>query len=287
MLSEWDEKINALEGQRSFNLIEKIAQPLPAMTITRILGLPIKDYELLRSKGNYLLKVLDLYLTFKDLVEIEQGAHFLVEYFEGHIKNKRKQPGKDLTSKIIRLNDAGPLPASDRELVSLCLFLFLAGEETTVSLIGNGVLNLLKHPKQLQLLRTHPEMILQAIEELLRYDSPVHVVGRIAAIRTKFRGHTIEKGDICTLCLASANRDETVFPSPDQLDITRTPNRHMAFGSGIHFCLGDWLAKRQGALAIHRLLGPEPYIHSVDETSLEWNNNLSIRSLNNLTVHSS
>ncbi|TRX60824.1 cytochrome P450 [Fulvivirga sp. M361] len=276
--------LHCVKGNKEFDLIEKFAQPLPAMTISKIMGLPMEDYEMLRAQGNHLLKVLDLYLTLKDMVEIERSAHFLVDYFGQHITRKRQHPENDLTSKIIKLNEEGPQVVSDRALTSLCLFLFLAGEETTVSLIGNGMLNLFRHQDQLQLLTNDQNLMAGAIEELLRYDSPVHVVGRIASKNTLFKGYEIKKGEICTLCLASANRDEDTYDQAAQFNIQRDPNRHLAFGNGIHFCLGDWLAKRQGALAFSSLIKLNLGLTDSTVNSIEWNKNLSIRSLKRLNV---
>lgn len=260
-----------------FDIIKDFAQPLPAMTIARIMGIPIEDYEMLRSKGNELLRVLDLYITFKEMVTINDAAHFFVDYFRAQVETKKKQPDNALISKIIEEAKRNESSVSDEEIISLCIFLFLAGEETTVSLIGNGLLNLESFPDQKQLLLDEPAMIEQGIEELLRYDSPVHVVGRIATEEVRFGEQVIRKGDVCTLCLASANRDEDYFDNANELMINRSVNRHLAFGYGKHFCLGDWLARKQGRMAISSFLDKFPD-YKIDENSLLLNNNLSIRS---------
>jgi len=265
------------DANKDFDIVKGYAQPLPAMTIAHIMGIPIKDYEVLRSKGNELLKVLDLYISLKELVEVNRAASFFVKYFQNEIERKQNDPKEDLISKIILESNRSGANLSIEEITSLCIFLFLAGEETTVSLIGNGLLNLSENKSQLELLTSGKVEWKQGVEELLRYDSPVHIVGRIASENMLFKNSEIKKGEICTLCLASANRDEDKIEEPEKLNVKRSPNRHLAFGSGIHFCLGDWLAKKQGELAIKAFIERfEDY--DIDKSSLILNKNLSIRS---------
>ncbi|MEM7107117.1 MAG: cytochrome P450 [Bacteroidota bacterium] len=275
--------LKTLLSQKSgrIDIINELAQPLPALTISTIMGIPLVDAELLRAKGASLLKVLDLYISLKELVQVDKSASFFVDYFAKHITRKRKHPADDLTSSIIRQNNALHEPASVNELISLCIFLFLAGEETTVSLIGNGLLNLDSWPKQKDLIARNPREWPSAINELLRYDSPVHVVGRVAGTDISFKNVEFQKGDVITLCIASGNRDSARFIHPNVLNIHRKNNRHLAFGSGAHFCMGDWLAKRQGELALRAFLEKYPQ-YTLEKKDLTWNNNLSIRSLQSL-----
>lgn len=273
--------LRAKRGSSTIDLVEDFAKPLPNMTIGRIMGINMDHYDQLTALSNNLLKVLNLYNSFKDLVRIDEAARSMISLFGELLDHKRQKPGDDLISKILIANSKESEPLSDEELISVYIFLFIAGQETTVSLISTGLLNLYKHPDQLKKLIARPELMPSTIDELLRFDGPVHLLGRIASADIKHGNQLIKQGDTVTLCLASANRDGHYFKQPDQLDITRQPNRHLAFGNGIHFCLGDWLAKRQGALALSKFLEYYPK-HQITTNSLQWNDNLSIRTLKNL-----
>jgi cytochrome P450 len=168
-------------------------------------------------------------------------------FFRRLVKLRREQPGDDLTSALIRAEESGD-QLSEEELVSMIFLLLLARHETTVSLIGNGTLALLDHPDQLQKPYEHPELIDSAVEELLRYGNPVgQPAPRFAREDMEIQGHKIPKGSMVMALLASANRDEAAFENVDRLDIARDPNRHVAFGYGIHYCLGAPLARLEGA----------------------------------------
>lgn len=265
----------------TIDIVEDFARPLPSMTICGIMGISFDDYQKLTALSNSLVKVLDLYNSFKDLVHIEAAAKQLLLHFDHLLQDKKQNLSNDLISKIIIANRAETLPLTDRELISLLIFLFIAGQETTVGLISTGLMNLSKYPDQSNKLLANPDLLPCAIEELLRYDGPVHLLGRIADEDITIDNSTIKKGETVTLCLASANRDSVHFDTADTLDIERHPNRHLAFGSGIHFCLGDWLAKRQGIIALGKFIETYPN-HHIDTSSIAWNKNLSIRTLKNL-----
>jgi cytochrome P450 len=167
---------------------------------------------------------------------------------------------------------------SEAELLATCLLLLLAGHETTVNLIGNGMLALLRHPEQLALLRTNPAYLPTAIEELLRYDSPVQLTIRYATVDTNLHGKTMRKGEQVCLLLGAANWDPEQFPDPDKLDITRSPNRHLSFGLGVHFCLGAFLARLEAQIAfetlLHRLANVE-----IRTDTLAWRETIVLRGL--------
>ncbi|MDQ2656349.1 MAG: cytochrome P450, partial [Bacteroidota bacterium] len=175
------------------------------------------------------------------------------------------------------------LGLTDEELVSIGIFLFTAGEETSASLISNAMLNLLRHPDQLELLRAKPELIDSAIEEVLRYDSIVQLLGRVSKEEITLGGKVIPAGATMTLVIGSANRDEGVFERADEFLITRKPNRHLSFGSGVHYCLGDWLGRRQSQLAISTLLHRYAHI-TLPAQELTWFRNLAVRRLNALRI---
>src|SRR3990170_3478914 len=172
---------------------------------------------------------------------------------------------------------------SEQEMLATCILLLVAGNETTTNLIGNGTLALLRHPGQMQKLREEPSLIQTAVEEFLRYDGPVQGTGRLAMEELEIGGRKIEKGQLVLTLLAAANRDPEQFPNPDELDITRRENRHVAFGYGIHFCLGAPLARMEGQIAINTLVQrvPEPRLAS---DRLEWGGSFILRGLKGLPI---
>jgi cytochrome P450 len=266
----------------TIDLIHDFGKPLPAMTIGKILGLPAADYAYLKQQGSVMIKALDLYISFKDILRINEAAKSFIEYFKKVITEKELKPDNGIISRLIQLNkQEGVL--NDDELISTCILLFIAGEETSVSLMGTGFYNLLQHPESLEELRKDQSKIPLAIEELMRYDAPIQIVGRIAGSDTELQGKTIKKGAAITICLGSANRDEDVFDKPDAFLLDRNPNKHLGFGGGAHYCLGDWLARIQTRMAIEALLNRYKNIELI-ETQPEWNSNLAIRCLTQLPV---
>lgn len=266
----------------SFDLIRDFSRPLPAMTISKILGLPNGDHTILKDLGTQMIKSLDLYITLRDLRKINEAASEFLIYFKDIIKEKRRKEDDGLISKLLRTNDQqGPLTES--ELLSTCILLFIAGEETSLGLTGTGIMNLIGHAAASEKLRQDPTLTSYAVEELIRYDAPVQIVGRIAGVSTIIDGKEINEGDTLTLCIGSANRDKHIFEQPDELKIHRMPNKHLGFGAGAHFCLGDWLARVQTQLAIDAVLKTFSTLEITD-TELKWNENLSIRSLDTLPL---
>src|SRR5207247_2406172 len=181
----------------------------------------------------------------------------LGDYFRRLLPERRRRPQDDLLSLLIAAEEAGDT-LSEGELLATCVLLFIAGHETTVNLIGNGLLALLRHPDQLGRLRDDPALIQSAVEELLRYDSPVQRTARITTTDVEVDGRTLAKGSMVVAAIGAANRDPAHFPDPDRLDITRRDNRHIAFGFGIHFCLGAPLARLEGQIALGTLLRERP-----------------------------
>jgi cytochrome P450 len=187
-----------------------------------------------------------------------------------------------MLSALIAAEEAGDKLDED-ELLATCILLLVAGHETTVNLIGNGTLALLRHPEQLRRLREDPALIGSAVEELLRYDGPVQRTARIPSEDITIGGRTIPKGDMVMPFLGAANRDPAQFPDPDRLDITRTDNRHIAFGMGIHFCLGAPLARMEGQIAINTLLRRLPKLALAGQRP-EHRQSLTLRGLVSLPV---
>lgn len=272
-----------LRDRKHFDAVDEFTSHLPAMTIAKIMGIPLSDYIHLRDAGRDMIKAVNPYNTYKDFVTMTDAANHFINYFTKVIADKTAHYANDLISKIIIHNQKESQPLSSSQLVSICIFLFIAGEETTIGFISTSLLNLNRYQEQNMWLKKNMQELPTAIEELLRYDGPVHLLGRIVGEDLEFEGHTMKKGEVTTLCLASANRDARQFEQADQLILNRTPNRHIAFGSGIHFCLGDWLAKKQAAIAMEQFLKAFPN-YWLDTDQIEWSNNLSIRSLKGLTI---
>ena len=209
----------------------------------------------------------------------------MYRFFKGLIKLRRKNPGDDLVSALVQAEQDGDRLNED-EMIAMIFILLLAGHETTVNLIGNGVLALLENPDQLRMLQQQPELMDSAVEELLRYTNPVEQPApRYTLEEVELSGQKIPKGSRILLGIASANRDETVFENADKLDITRQPNKHLAFGLGIHYCLGAPLARMEGKIALQKLLARYPNMQlGVTPEAVEWRTSMAVRGLKTLPV---
>ncbi|MBV8715682.1 MAG: cytochrome P450 [Chloroflexi bacterium] len=237
----------------AFDVIADFAHPLPVVVIAELLGVPAEDRVRFSEWSAVLAASLDP-LVSEDLANRVPGARDAVDaYLRGIIAERRKQPRSDLISALVAAEERGDV-LSEPELVVMCRLLLIAGHETTVNLIGNGTKALLRHPDQFAKLREDPGLITSAIEELLRYDSPVQMTGRIATEPVQFDGHTVQPGEWILPLLGAANHDPAQFADPERLDLTRNPNAHVAFGRGIHFCLGAPLARLEGQVAIGALV---------------------------------
>ena len=236
-----------------FDIITDLAYPLPVVVIAELLGVPAEDRETFRDWSA------DLAASLDPLVSQEVGQRATLArdglhgYLRGIIAERRRAPRSDLISALVAVEERGEI-LSEPELVVMCTLLLIAGHETTVNLIGNGMLALIQHPDQCAQLRESPGLIGTAVEELLRFDSPVQLTGRIASEPLEIGGQHIEAGQWVLPLLGAANRDPQQFAEPEQLDLTRNPNPHLGFGRGIHFCLGAPLARLEGQVAIAALV---------------------------------
>jgi cytochrome P450 PksS len=267
------------------DLMADLAVPLPLTVICEMLGVP----ETERKGARHLMSKFVHQLTNLNLGSIIRGyptSLRMDRFFRDLVKLRREQPGDDLTSALVNAEEAGDR-LNQEELISMLFVLLLAGHETTVNLIGNGMLALLDNPDQLQKLREHPELMESAIEELLRYGNPVSLPApRFTREDVDIQGFTIPKGSMVLPVLASANRDEAAFQNADRLDIARSPNRHVAFGYGIHYCLGAPLARLEGRIAFQKLLQRFPEIRlAVPREKLSWRRNINLHGLNALPLH--
>jgi cytochrome P450 PksS len=280
-----DGLLDAAAKKPVVDLIADLALPVPLTVISEMLGVPEKDRRPFQRMMARLAEDLGN-TSFTGLLRSYPAAIRLDRFFRELVKLRREQPGADLTSALVQAEEAGD-HLDEEELVSMIFLLLFAGHETTVNLIGNGTLALLENPGQLQKLREHPELIDSAIEELLRYANPVGQPGvRFAREDIELHGHTIPKGSAVMPLLASANRDEAAFENADRLDIARSPNRHVAFGYGIHYCLGAPLARLEARIAILKLVQRFPDIRlAVPREKLVWRKNLGLHGLKALPLH--
>lgn len=277
-----DDLISDIERKGTLNLVDDYSFPLPIIVISEMLGIPKEDQAKFRIWSHAVIASPE---TPEEIKETEKQLSEFITYLQYLVDIKRKEPKEDLVSALILAESEGR-KLSARELYSMIMLLIVAGHETTVNLITNTVLALLENPNQLQLLKDNPKLIDSAIEEGLRYYSPVEVTtARWAAEPFQIHDRTIEKGDMVVIALASANRDETVFENPEVFDITRENNRHIAFGHGSHFCLGAPLARLEAKIAITTLFNRMPELQiKGNREEIKWQGNYLMRSLEELPL---
>jgi cytochrome P450 len=266
---------------RSFDVIGDLAYPLPVVVIAELLGVPPEDRETFRDWSADLAASLDPLVSDDLLQRATESRHALHAYLRSIIAERRRAPRSDLISALVAVEERGDI-LSEPELVVMCNLLLIAGHETTVNLIGNGVLALLHHPEQLALLRESPGLIGTAVEELLRFDSPVQMTGRLVSEPLEIGGQRIEAGQFVLPLLGAANRDPLQFGEPDRLDLRRSPNPHVGFGRGIHFCLGAPLARLEGQMAIGALVQRFPKLALAGTP--ERRDQITLRGLKSLPV---
>jgi len=278
-----DALLDTVEGQGEMDLIDDYAFPLPVTVIAELLGVPSEDRDRFRQwsdaavSGNATQEYMEKIL----IPHMQAFTDYLLAMFE----EKRKNPKDDLVSALVQAEEAGDKLSED-ELLGMVFLLLIAGHETTVNLIGNGVLALLEHPEQLRRLRDDPSLIKSAVEELLRYDGPVETsTERFAGEDVAIGGTIIPKGEMVLVVIAAADRDPERFPEPDTLDIARMENKHLAFGKGIHHCLGAPLARMEGQIAIGTLIERMPSLRlKGSPDSLSWRPGMVLRGLKALPV---
>ncbi len=248
-----DDLLDATEGRDRFDLIDAFAYPLPVIVIAEMLGVPSEDIEVFRSWSNDIALSVEPTVNDEQQRRIEESGEKLYDYFEGIIEQRRRNPQDDMITALIAAEDEGDR-LTHEELLATLLLLLVAGNETTRNLIGNGTLALVRNPDQLERLRNEPDLIDSAINEMLRYDSPVQLDGRMATEEVEIGGKLIKPGQRAICLLGAANRDPSVFTNPDVFDIGRQEASHIAFGRGIHYCLGAPLAILEGRIAFSSLL---------------------------------
>ena len=278
-----DGLLDAVQDKGEMDLIDDYAFPLPITVIAELLGVPAEDRNNFREwsdaavSGNASQEYLEEILI--------PHMQAFTDYLRALFEEKHANPRDDLVSALVQAEEAGDKLSED-ELLGMVFLLLVAGHETTVNLIGNGVLALLQHPDQLRKLKDDPSLIKPAVEELLRYDGPVETSTERFAREDVDMGRTvIPRGEMVLVVLAAADHDPERFSDPDNLDITRTDNRHLAFGKGVHHCLGAPLARMEGQIAISTLLRRMPNLRlKGSPESLSWRPGMILRGLRGLPV---
>jgi unspecific monooxygenase len=279
-----EETLDRVAPTGEMDVIEDLAYPLPVQIICEMLGVPPEDHLKFREWSREIARALDpdFALTPEELKRREERSNAFGEFFDDLIEKRRADRRDDLISALISVEEEGDRLTHD-ELISTCVLLLIAGHETTVNLIGNGALALLRNPEQLAMLRENPDLAKTATEEVLRYDPPVQMTARNALEDMEFDGKVLKKGQQAILLLGAANRDPAQFSDPERLDITREDNRHLAFGMGIHFCLGAPLARVEGQIALSELVRRLPDLELVTNEP-PYKVNMILRGLESLPV---
>jgi pimeloyl-[acyl-carrier protein] synthase len=276
-----DELLGAIADNREWDVISDLAYPLPVRVIVELLGIPEDDLSSIKRWSRGIAPILDPGMSVDAFAGVAEAASELGGYFDDLIAERRARPGTDLLTELVHAEEDGDV-LSPEELRATCILLLIAGHETTMNLIGNGLYSLLRNRDELRRLSEDPDLARSAIEELLRFEGPVHLTARTALEDLNVGDADIKRGQMAIVILAAADRDPAVFPDPDRLDLTRSPNRHLAFSAGAHFCLGATLARLEGQIAFPKLLARMPGIELVEEPP--WRDTVTLRGLERLLV---
>lgn len=252
--------LNTVALQGTMDVIKDLANPLPIIVIAELLGVPTSDQQQFKYWSDIIVS--------PARQEKKQAVQEMNAYFLTIIDQRRQDPQKDLISALLATQIDG-VHLTDAELLNFCRLLLVAGHETSTNLIGNALLTFLEYPEVIEELRTDPRLLPSSIEEVARYRSPIQRVRRAATQDVEIEGFTIKAGSIISPLLGSANRDESIFAQPDVFDIHRTPNRHLAFGHGIHYCIGASLARLETRITLEALLARLRDLQLVTNSPLE------------------
>lgn len=277
--------LDRLEDRDEFDLLHEIAEPLPILAITHLLGVADNDWSELHRWGTSITAFDELPIAWEKLAAANEAAVEFRAYCESLVERRLSSPREDLVSALIAAEEDGRRLSRD-EVIGMIMLLLIAGHDTTMSLISSGMRELLRHPEQAALLRAEPDLVAPAIEELLRFESPLHVAsggGRWSAEPIRLGGVAIDPGVPVRLLLGSANHDPEAFAEPDRLDLRRNGRPHLAFGKGIHFCLGSALGRLEGQVAITKILDRFPDLELVRD-DLHWRPTFLTRQLLSVPV---
>ena len=269
-------------GDGRFECISEFANPLPASVIMDLLGIPREDMEALRDWSMQLQPFLGNATSTGDKYETGRaGIVAMADYFRAAAEDRKARPRGDVISHFVMLQQSGQI--SEEELIGSCILFLFAGHETTTNLIGNGIRALLQNPEQKAKLIADPSLAASAVEEMLRFEGPTGAVVRVVKEPFEMRGKTLRKGDRVYAMVNAANHDPEVFENAAQFDIARTPNRHLTFNHGIHFCLGAPLARAEGRIAITRLFARFPKVALASDTA-EYMDTLTMRGVREMPM---
>jgi cytochrome P450 len=267
----------------SMEVIADLAYPLPATVICELLGIPERDRDLNRRAAAAIAPTLDPVVGDEAIAAAESAMREWDGYIRGLMAERRRRPGDALLDALLAVEDDGTR-LTDDEIAANATFLFAAGHETTTNLVGNGLLALVRNPAELQALRDEPTLVEGAIEELLRFDSPVQFTSRVPLEETEIEGEPLTPAVPLLLLLGSANRDSRRYERADTLDVRRSDVRPLSFGGGPHFCIGAALARLEGRIAFERLLARTRTIELATEAPA-WRATLNLRALERLPIH--
>ena len=275
--------LESVEAKGRIDIIADLAEPLPCIVTAEMLGVPVEDHRQLKLWSQDFAEMLGNFQHNPDHVpRILKSTEEMTAYFRSAMRSEKLR-SDGLVASLMNAEIQGDRLTAD-EVIANCIVTMVGGQETTTNLIGNGVLSLLRNPLELERLRANPSLVPSAVEELLRYESPSQHTGRLAPEDTELGGKQIRKRQAVMAVMAAANRDPERFPDPDRLDLSRTDNRHVAFGWGAHFCFGAPLARIEGQIAFEELLRWFPQ-WSLEPGSLVWRTNLGLRGLKSLPVN--
>ncbi len=259
-----DGMLDELADQREIELIESVAYPLPVTVICELMGVPLEDRHLFSDWSGDASRLLDGDIDPPTLERGMVAVMSFINYFNGLFDERRAAPGDDLVSALLAAEEEGDR-LTEQELRSIVLLLFVAGHETTMNLIGNGMHALLTHPDQLRRLQGEPALVPNAVEEMLRFDGPVHLTGRIAREDMEIAGVRVSKGAQISTLLAAANRDPERFTDAASFDVAREDVHHLTFSGGVHYCLGAALARLEGQVVVGSMVRRFPGLQLVTE----------------------
>ena len=276
--------VDELVGLQSFDVMDRLANPLPAIVTAEMLGVPTTDHGMLKGWSQDFAEMLGNFQhnpgrAKKTLQSVEE----MVAYFHAAVLREESHPTEGLINALTTAVVDGDR-LTEGEVVANVIVTMVGGQETTTNLIGNGLLTLLRQPDQLARLRADPSLVATAVEELLRYESPSQHTARMAPEGAVLGGTPIPAGDAVIAVMGAANRDPERFPDPDQLDIGREDNRHLAFGWAAHFCFGAPLARMEGQIAFETLIRRFPVLALEPDKEIQWRPNLGLRGLTELHV---
>jgi pimeloyl-[acyl-carrier protein] synthase len=278
-----DELLDALPEPGKIDVVADFAVPFPITVIAEMLGVPVSDRSLFKAWSSDIASSLGGPFQPAEAIERSvRAANELAEYFLDQIALRKAEPRDDLLSALCAVEEQGDLLSED-EMISTCILLLIAGNETTTNLIGSGMLALLQNPDERRRLQADDSLLESGVEEMLRYDPPAQMTSRIASEDIELRGQRLEPGQVVLTVLAAANHDPEMFTEPERFDVSRRPNRHLAFGQGIHYCLGAPLAVVEARIAFRALLRRMPEPESAFEAP-DWNPSMILRGLKSLPI---